>query len=144
LTVPEESAQTLRADGWLRTGDLATMDERGYCRIVGRPKDTIIRGGEIEEVSTDIRPSPRWRSTACPTSAGARSSGGSSGRAIPTRCRRSPKLCSHLRAHLSPQKTPTMWYAVDNYPLTGSGKIQKFAVREAWGRGEHTHHELGN
>ena len=33
---PEETAETLRADGWLRTGDLATMDERGYCRIVGR------------------------------------------------------------------------------------------------------------
>jgi fatty-acyl-CoA synthase len=42
----EKSAETLRADGWLRTGDLATMDERGYCRIVGRLKDMIIRGGE--------------------------------------------------------------------------------------------------
>ena len=54
--MPEKSAETLRADGWLRTGDLATMDERGYCRIVGRLKDMIIRGGEnlfpaeIEEV----------------------------------------------------------------------------------------------
>ena len=53
---PEESLQTLRADGWLRTGDLATMDERGYCRSSGRLKDMIIRGGEgplpaeIEEV----------------------------------------------------------------------------------------------
>ena len=53
---PEATAETLRADGWLRTGDLATMDNRGYCRIVGRLKDMIIRGGEnlypaeIEEV----------------------------------------------------------------------------------------------
>ena len=53
---PAETADTLLPDGWLRTGDLATMDERGYCRIVGRLKDMIIRGGEnlfpaeIEEV----------------------------------------------------------------------------------------------
>ena len=53
---PEATAETLLPDGWLRTGDLATMDEHGYCRIVGRLKDMIIRGGEnlfpveIEEV----------------------------------------------------------------------------------------------
>jgi fatty-acyl-CoA synthase len=40
--MPEKSAETLRADGWLRTGDLATMAERGCCWIVGRLKDTII------------------------------------------------------------------------------------------------------
>jgi fatty-acyl-CoA synthase len=54
--MPEKSAQTLRTDGWLRTGDLATMAERGCCRIVGRLKDTIIGRresllpAEIEEV----------------------------------------------------------------------------------------------
>ena len=52
------------------------------------------------------------------------------------------ELRSYLRAHLSPQKTPTKWYAVDSYPLTGSGKIQKFAIREAWEKGEHDGHEL--
>jgi len=53
------------------------------------------------------------------------------------------ELRPHVRAHLSPQKTPTRWYAVDGYPLTGPGKIQKFAIREAWERGEHDGHELG-
>jgi fatty-acyl-CoA synthase len=52
------------------------------------------------------------------------------------------ELRSHMRAHLSPQKTPTRWYAVDVYPLTGPGKIQKFAIREAWEKGEHSGNEL--
>jgi fatty-acyl-CoA synthase len=45
------------------------------------------------------------------------------------------ELRAHLRAHLSPQKTPTKWYAIDAFPLTGSGKVQKFAIREAWEKG---------
>jgi fatty-acyl-CoA synthase len=146
--MPEASAKALTGHGWVRTGDLAVMDERGYCRIVGRLKDMIIRGGEnlfpaeIEEVlyrhpavaeATVVGlPDERWGEivgafirlhdpAAAPTVA---------------------ELRTHLRASLSPQKTPTMWYAVDCYPLTGSGKIQKFAIREAWEKGEHTGNEL--
>ena len=52
------------------------------------------------------------------------------------------ELRSHLRAVLSPQKTPTSWYTVSAFPLTGSGKIQKFAIREAWEQGGHQIHEL--
>ena len=40
------TAAAIDADGWLHTGDLASMDERGYCTIAGRQKDMIIRGGE--------------------------------------------------------------------------------------------------
>ena len=146
--MPEKSAETLRADGWLRTGDLATMDERGYCRIVGRLKDMIIRGGEnifpaeieevlyrhpaVAEVAVVGLPDERWGEVV--------------GAFIRPRDPDAPptvaELRSHLRAHLSPQKTPTRWYAVDGYPLTGPGKIQKFAVRQAWERGEHAGHEL--
>ena len=43
---PEATAAAIDADGWLHTGDLGSMDERGYCRIDGRLKDMIIRGGE--------------------------------------------------------------------------------------------------
>lgn len=146
--MPEKSTETLRTDGWLRTGDLATMDERGYLRIVGRLKDMIIRGGEnlfpaeIEEVlyrhpavaeaAVVGLPDEHWGeivaafirlhdSSTAPTVA---------------------ELRGHTRAHLSPQKTPTKWYAVDDFPLTGSGKIQKFAIRESWEKGEHAEHEL--
>jgi fatty-acyl-CoA synthase len=146
---PEATAKTLRADGWLRTGDLAKMDERGYCRIVGRLKDMIIRGGEnlfpaeieevlyrhptVAEVAVVGLPDEHW------------------GEVVGAFIRlRDPDvrptvadLRLHVRAHLSPQKTPTKWYAVDGYPLTGPGKIQKFAIREAWEKGEHADHELG-
>ncbi len=147
--MPEKSAETLRADGWLRTGDLATMDERGYCRIVGRLKDMIIRGGEnlypaeieevlyrhpaVAEVAVVGLPDEHWGEVV--------------GAFIRPRDPNAPptvaELRPHVRAQLSTQKTPTRWYAVDGYPLTGPGKIQKFAIREAWERGEHAGHELG-
>jgi len=44
--MPEQTAEALDADGWLHTGDLAAMNDRGYCSIEGRLKDMIIRGGE--------------------------------------------------------------------------------------------------
>ena len=111
---PEETAETLRADGWLRTGDLATMDERGYCRIVGRLKDMIIRGGEnlfpaeIEEVLYR-HPGRRRGGRRRPArrAAGARSSAAFIRPRDPDAPPTVAELRAHLRAHLSPQKTPT-------------------------------------
>ena len=45
-------------------------------------------------------------------------------------------LFAYLREHLSPQKTPRHWFQVEAFPLTGSGKIQKFALRDQWVTGE--------
>jgi fatty-acyl-CoA synthase len=145
---PEETAETLRADGWLRTGDLATMDERGYCRIVGRLKDMIIRGGEnlfpaeieetlyrhpaVAEAAVVGLPDETWGEI---VGAFVRPSDPSAPPSVAA-------LRAHLRAELSPQKTPTRWYRVDGFPLTGSGKIQKFAIREAWEKGAYADQEL--
>ena len=45
-------------------------------------------------------------------------------------------LFSYVRQHLAPHKTPKQWFHVDEFPLTGSGKIQKFKLREQWVNGE--------
>ncbi len=146
--MPEATAQTLTTDGWVRTGDLAVMDERGSCRIVGRLKDMIIRGGEnlfpveieevlyrhasIAEAAVVGLPDERWGEV---VGAFIRPSDPA---APPTVA----ELHSYMRACLSPQKTPAKWYAVDGFPLTGSGKIQKYAIREAWEKGDHDGREL--
>ena len=135
------TAQAIDADGWLRTGDLGTMDARGYVRVTGRVKEMIIRGGEnlfpaeienvllehpdVAEVAVVGVPDPRWGEVvACFLRLNA---GAALDRAA---------LVAHCRAHLAPQKTPALWFAVDAWPLTGSGKIQKFVLRDRFVAGE--------
>ena len=145
---PEATAETLLSDGWLRTGDLATMDDRGYCRIVGRIKDMIIRGGEnlfpaeiegvlakhdaIAEVAVVGLPDDQLGEI---VAAFVRITEGAD---TPTVV----GLREFIRASLSPQKTPSCWYKVDDFPLTGSGKIQKFAIRDKWEAGEYADCDL--
>jgi fatty-acyl-CoA synthase len=136
--MPERTAETIDADGWLHTGDLATMDERGYFRIAGRLKDMIIRGGEnvypveveevlfrhpgVAEVAVVGLPDERWGEVV----------GAFVRDADPARPVSDDELRAWLRRHLAPHKTPTVWVHVDAFPLTPSGKVQKFALREAW------------
>lgn len=140
---PEATAETIDQDGWLHTGDLGTMDERGYLKITGRVKEMIIRGGEnlfpaeienamlehpaIAEVAVAGIPDDKWGElVACFMRA-------ADGAAKPT----PDELKAFVRERLSPQKTPAFWIWVDEWPLTGSGKIQKFALSEAFARGEY-------
>jgi fatty-acyl-CoA synthase len=135
--MPDKTTETIDADGWLHTGDLATMDERGYLRIVGRLRDMIIRGGEniypreiedvlfthpgVAEAAVVGIPDPKWGEV---VGAFIRPVVG----AEPTE----QDLFTHVRAHLAPHKTPTIWRLVEAYPLTPSGKIKKYELVEQY------------
>lgn len=136
--MPEATASAIDSDGWLHTGDLCSMDERGYCRVQGRLKDMIIRGGEnvypreieellfrhpqVAEVAVVGLPDPKWGEN---VAAFIRD-------ADPINPASDTELREYCREHLSAQKTPKIWVRVAEFPLTGSGKIQKFVLREQW------------
>ncbi len=139
---PEATAKTIDSEGWLHTGDLGRMDARGYVTITGRVKEMIIRGGEnlfpaeienamleheaIAEVAVVGVPCPVYgEQVACFMRA--------KGEARPD----APSLKKFIRERLSPQKTPLYWVWVTEWPLTGSGKIQKFRLAESFQKGEH-------
>jgi fatty-acyl-CoA synthase len=139
---PEATATTVDRDGWLHTGDLGTMDARGYCRVTGRLKDMVIRGGEnmfpaeiesaliehpsVTEVAVIGVPDPRMGEE---LAAFIRVSGD----ARPD----IDALRQHVRRRLAAPKTPRYWVFLSEFPLTGSGKIQKFVLRERWAQGEY-------
>ena len=130
---PEATAEAIDSDGWLHTGDLGTMDERGYCKITGRVKEMIIRGGEnlfpaeieaamlehpmVAEVAVAGVADEKWGElVACFM------------RAAEGEKPSVDELRGFIRERLSPQKTPAYWVWVTEWPMTGSGKIQKFEL----------------
>jgi fatty-acyl-CoA synthase len=134
--MPDATAQAVDEEGWLHTGDLGTMDAEGYVRIIGRSKDMIIRGGEnispreIEDVLLEVPgvadaavvgvPDDRFGEEVAAVIRIA------PGLTPPT----SEALHAHVRERLAPHKTPRRWAFVDEFPLTPSGKIQKFRLRD--------------
>jgi fatty-acyl-CoA synthase len=134
---PAATAAAIDAEGWLHTGDLGSLDEYGYCRVQGRARDMLIRGGEniypreIEDVlythpsilgaSVVGIPDTDWgeipvgfvlaRAEARPTA---------------------QELEAFCRERLASYKVPRIWRFVEQFPQTASGKIQKFALRDAY------------
>jgi acyl-CoA synthetase (AMP-forming)/AMP-acid ligase II len=134
---PQATAAAIDADGWLHTGDLGSMDARGYCRIGGRLKDMIIRGGEniypreIEQVLFDHEDVADVAVLGVPD--------GTWGEQVAAFIRpvdgRTPDpdaLFAYCRERLAPFKAPRHWTIVDALPLTPSGKVQKYVLRERW------------
>ena len=132
----EKTAEAIDGAGWMHTGDLATIDEAGYCNIVGRIKDMVIRGGEniypreieeflyrhpdIEDVQIFGVPDRKYGEEIC---AWIKLREGAS--AAPEDIR---AFCEGQIAHY---KIPRYVKFVDEFPMTVTGKIQKFKMREA-------------
>jgi fatty-acyl-CoA synthase len=132
---PEKTAEVIDADGWMHTGDLATIDEDGYCRIVGRIKDMIIRGGENiypREIEEHLRahpdivdaqifgvPDAKFGEEVC---AWVISRNAALSEAA---------VIAHCRGQIAHYKVPRQVRVVEEFPMTVSGKAQKFMMRDA-------------
>ncbi|TVT19341.1 AMP-binding protein [Amycolatopsis acidiphila] len=133
--LPEQTAETIDGEGWLHTGDLVSMDSRGYCRIEGRVKEMIIRGGEniypreiehvlfahpdVVDVAVVGIPDETWGEQVAAFV-----------KLAPEATAGEDELFTYVRERLAPHKAPRIWQFVDRFPMTGSGKIQKFLLRD--------------
>ncbi len=131
----EKTREAIDADGWMHTGDLAVMREDGYCNIVGRIKDMVIRGGEnvypreieeflyqhpdVEEVQVVGVPDERYGEELCAW--------------VKMRADRPPLDADAVRAYatgkLAHYKIPRYVLVVDEFPMTVTGKIRKVDMR---------------
>jgi fatty-acyl-CoA synthase len=131
----ERTRDAIDAGGWMHTGDLAVIDEQGYCNIVGRVKDMIIRGGEnispreIEEflyrhpgvfdVAVVGVPDAKYGEAVC---ACIRLRSGMTAT--------EEEIREFCRGQIAHYKVPRYVRFVDSFPLTISGKVQKYLIRE--------------
>ena len=133
---PDKTAEAVDADGWMHTGDLAVMRDDGYCTIVGRIKDMVIRGGEnvypreieeflythpdVEDVQVIGVPDERYGEELC---AWVKMRAG----AVPLDVDAVREFCSDRLAHY---KIPRYVLVVEEFPMTVTGKIRKVQMRE--------------
>ncbi|MBC7266624.1 MAG: AMP-binding protein [Anaerosomatales bacterium] len=133
--MPEATAAAIDADGWLHSGDLGTVDEEGYYRITGRIKDMIIRGGEniypreIEEFLYTMPGVQDVQVVGVPDA--------KYGEVVGAFIKKAPgaditeeDVQEYARARIARYKAPKYVFFVEEFPMTASGKIQKYKLRE--------------
>ena len=131
----EATAAAIDHDGWLHTGDLAVMDENGYCKITGRLKDMIIRGGENiypREIEEFLYTHPKIKDVQV---VGVPSK--KYGEEVMAFIQLKPgislteeEIKDYCREKIARYKIPKYVAFVESYPTTASGKIQKYILRE--------------
>ncbi len=136
---PDATATTIR-DGWLHTGDMATLDEAGYVLIKDRSKDVIIRGGEnISSVEVENALSAHPAVLECAVVAAPDERFGEVPVALvvlkPGATATAQELKAHCRAHLARFKVPHAFHFRESLPKGGTGKILKTELREPFWKG---------
>lgn len=146
---PERTTEAIDADGWMHTGDLAEMREDGYCTIVGRIKDMVIRGGEniypreieeflhghpdVEDVQVVGVPDDRYGEELCAW--------------IRMRSGAPPLDADAVRAYatgrLAHYKIPRYVMVVEEFPMTVTGKVRKVEMREESAKTLGLHQDAG-
>lgn len=132
---PELTAEVIDAAGWMHTGDLAALDEQGYCYVVGRVKDMLIRGGEnifpreieeflynhpkVQDVAVVGVPDSKYGEEICAV--------------IQLRdgvVADAEEIQMYCRDKIARYKVPRYVRFVESFPMTVTGKIQKFIIRK--------------
>jgi fatty-acyl-CoA synthase len=132
---PEQTREAIDEAGWMHTGDLATIDSEGYCNIVGRIKDMVIRGGEnvypreieeflfqhpkIEAAQVVGLPDPKYGEELC---AWIKLRNGES--------MTEEEVKEFCRGRIAHYKVPHYVCFVSDFPMTVTGKIQKYIIRQ--------------
>ena len=131
----EKTAEAIDKDGWMHTGDLATIDEEGYCQIVGRSKDMVIRGGENiypREVEEFLHRHPKIREVQVI--------------GVPDE-KFGEELCAVIilregeiltemevkdfcKGQIAHYKVPRYIRFVEEFPMTVTGKVMKYKIRQ--------------
>jgi len=133
---PEKTAEAIDAGRWMHTGDLAVMDAAGYLNIVGRIKDMVIRGGEnvypreveeflythpaIEDVQVIGVPDERYGEELCAWV-----------KLRPGAALTSDEVRAYCQGKIAHYKVPRYVHFTDSFPMTVTGKVQKYKMREA-------------
>jgi len=131
----EKTAESIDKGGWMHTGDLATMDENGYVTVVGRSKDMVIRGGEnvypkeiedflyrhekIQDVQVIGVPDEKFGEEICAWI-----------KVSANQTLTEEEIKAHCREEMAHYKVPRYIKFVDEFPMTVTGKIQKFVMRD--------------
>ena len=139
--MPEVTAKTIDAEGWLHTGDLGVMRPDGYVQITGRLKDMIIRGGEniypreVEDLLSshpDLLdaavfgvPDEKWGEQVA-----------AAVRVKPGSTATDEDFVNFLDGKIARHKIPKLWMRVEALPTNASGKVQKFVLRDIWLAGD--------
>jgi fatty-acyl-CoA synthase len=133
---PAKTTEAIDAEGWMHTGDLATMDAEGYVNIVGRIKDMVIRGGEniypreieeflyrhpaVQDVQVVGVPDAKYGEEICAWIV-----------LKPGQTTTDVELRGFCKGQIAHYKIPRYMRFVSEFPMTVTGKIQKFKIRDA-------------